>query len=114
MFKIEYSSSSVTLPDPEFDDSIDFNIRVNVKIAMSGKLKTHVRKPAIKDRTYQFRGVRDSNVELLKKLIRDYKDKNLTITSYDGEVFTGKIKNEPTYELSNFDCKEWDFSLEIA
>ncbi len=85
---------SISLPDPEFGDSIGNVIQTNSKYTMTGDLYTHKKTNSSKKMIFSF-NLRRGRALALIEFIKSYLSSKIKLEDHVGKIWSGYIITDP-------------------
>lgn len=99
-------------PSPNFGDSDDLEVAVNIKRSMDGTTRTYVKTSTDELLIYDFILTRAKIIEL-QNFVNIYYDINIRMINHKGEIYVGKILNQINEYTTVRRGEEGTFRLEF-
>ncbi len=100
------------LPSPNFGDSNDIEAEIAIKRSMNGTTRTYIKTSADDKLVYDFIMSRLKMVEVMN-FISLYYTANVRLINHKGEIYVGKILNDPFEYATVRRGEEGSFRLEF-
>ncbi len=105
---------SISLPNPEFGDSIGDKISINSKYTMTGDLYTHKKTNSLKKMLFSFQLPRGRALALIE-FIKSYHSSKIKIEDHVDKIWSGYIITDPLpleTEVGEYGSIEFEFEGE--
>lgn len=90
----EQPQTTTLLPSPEFGDADNIIDGISLRRSMNGTVRTYVKTSSDEKLVYDFILTRMKAMELIN-FINVYYQYNVRLINHKGEIYTGKILNDP-------------------
>ncbi len=100
------------LPSPNFGDSDDIEVEVEIKRSMDGTTRTYIKTSSDEELIYEFILSRMKMIEVFN-FIQQFYTSNIRLINHKGETYVGKILNNPFEYATVRKGEEGSFRLEF-